>query len=100
MILNVLKSKLIEFQKARDLLRVGVLRFLISDINNKEIAMRANKQELADKHIIKVIDKQIKQRKDSIEAYKSGNRDDLAQKELAELGILEEILELVAPDEE
>ena len=99
MILDTLKSQLTDSIKARDMKRVGVLRLLISAINNKEIQLRTQSIELEDKHIIKSIQKEIKQRNDSIEAYKKGNRQDLVDKEAAELKLLEVILAEFSQDE-
>jgi len=99
MIRETLKAKLIEYMKAHDTERVGVVRMLISAINNKEIAFRSQKLEMEDKHIIKVIKKEIKQRQDSIESYDKGDRPDLAEKEKSEMNILEEILAEFAPEE-
>ncbi|MBP7927939.1 GatB/YqeY domain-containing protein [Patescibacteria group bacterium] len=93
MILDVLKKNLIESQKSRDAFRVEVLRYLISAIKNKEIELRPQGVELDDEKIVKVINKQIAQRKDSMESYKAGNRQDLVEKEGKELAILEEILQ-------
>ncbi len=100
MIKDTLKAQLTQYIKARDMERVGVLRMLISNINNKEIAFRTQNIEMEDKHVIKAINKEIKQRKDSIESYEKGNRQDLADKEKAEMVILEEILKEFAPLEE
>jgi uncharacterized protein YqeY len=97
MILDTLKSKLIEAQKAKDELRVSVLRFLFSAIKNKEIELRPQNQVLDDEKIFAVIKKQIKMRKDSIESYKAGNRQDLVDKETNELNVLEEYLALQTP---
>ena len=99
MITATLKAQLTESIKARDMERVSVLRLLIAAINNKEIELRTQNVEFKDKHVIKVIQKQIKQRKDSIEAYKQGERQDLVDKEEAELGFLEEFLGIFPQDE-
>jgi uncharacterized protein YqeY len=85
--------------KARDTARVAVVRFLLAKIHEKEIDLRSQKVEFKDKHARKVIEKQIKQRKESMEAYKEGGRDDLVEKEKQELEILQEIL-VMFPDEE
>jgi hypothetical protein len=85
--------------KAKETERVSVIRYLLAKIHEKEIDLRTQKVEFKDKHTRKVIEKQIKERKDSIEAYKQGNREDLVEKETRELAILEEILGMF-PDEE
>lgn len=92
MIIKDIQSRIIKAQKERDTVSLGVLRFLLSNIKNQEIELRRQQKEMQDKHVLKVIQKQIKQRNDSIEAYKQGNRDDLVQKESTELEILTNLL--------
>lgn len=92
MIIKDIQSRIIKAQKERDTVSLGVLRFLLSNIKNQEIELRRQQIEMQDKHVLKVIQKQIKQRNDSIEAYKQGNRDDLVQKESTELEILTNLL--------
>ncbi len=99
MIEDVLKSKLIEYVKTRDLERVGVLRYLLAKIQEKEIDMRTQDAEFGDEHVIGVVEKQIKQRKDSIEAYRLGGRQDLVDKEEKELKILQEILAMFTDEQ-
>lgn len=77
---------LVAAMKAKDEMKVGTLRFLKAAVKNYIIDNRG--KELKDADIIQVIRKQIKQRQDSIEAYKQGNRLDLAEKEEKELEIL------------
>jgi len=76
-----------EAMKARDSLRISVLSCLRAEIKNVEIAK--NKNSLDDNEVVAVIKKQVKQRQDSIEQFKNGGRDDLADKEVKELKILE-----------
>ncbi len=76
--------------KAKDLDRVNTLRFLTSAIKNKEIEVRPN--ELTDEDVLSVLRKSVKQRQDSIEQFKAANRADLADKENAELKIIESYL--------
>ncbi len=99
MIIESLKSKLTESMKARDFERVALLRLLIAAINNKEIQLRAQGMAMEDKHVLKAIQKEIKQRQDSIDSYKQGGREDLVEKENAEKEMLEEILAEFSPDE-
>lgn len=76
--------------KAKDMDRVNTLRFLTSAIKNKEIEIRPN--ELTDEDVLSVLRKSVKQRQDSIEQYKAAQRADLADKEQAELQIIESYL--------
>ena len=78
-----------EAMKARDQLRLSTLRLLISEIKNKEID---SKGELKDEDILSIIQKAVKQRQDSIAQYEKGGRQDLADKEKAELEILKAYL--------
>ena len=75
--------------RARDELRMLVLRSLLSSMNYAEIAKQ---KKLDDGGVIEVIGKEITQRRESIEAYEKGNRKDLSDKEKAELTILREYM--------
>ena len=72
-----------------DKVRRSVIRLVIAAIRNAEIARRAT---LEDADILGIIAKEIRQRKESIEAFKQGQRQDLVAQEEAELAILEEYL--------
>lgn len=97
-----LQEDLKEALRSGDELRKSVLRFLRSEIRYQEIA---EQRALDDEGVIKVLSRLAQQRRDSIEAFKQGNRPDLVEKEMAELGIIlqylpqqmsrEEIVELV-----
>ncbi|MFH1867362.1 MAG: GatB/YqeY domain-containing protein [Candidatus Omnitrophota bacterium] len=78
--------------KAKDDIRVSTLRLLKAALLNAEIA---KKQEIGDEEIILLIKKQLKQRRDSIEGFKKGGRQDLVDKETKEF----EILKAYLPDE-
>jgi uncharacterized protein YqeY len=75
--------------KAKEPLRLSVLRMMKTAIKNREIELRA---ELEDAQVIQVLSTLIKQRKDSIEQFTSGGRLELAEKEAAEITIIEEYL--------
>ena len=63
----------------------ATIRLMLSALRNEELAQQ---KELADDDILQVINKQAQQRRESIEAYKSAKRDDLVDKEQAELDII------------
>ena len=69
--------------------RRAVIRLLMADIKNAEIARQA---DLDDADILGIIAKGVRQHKESIEAFKQGNRDDLVAQEEAEKAILQEYL--------
>ncbi|MBI5682594.1 MAG: GatB/YqeY domain-containing protein [Deltaproteobacteria bacterium] len=68
--------------------KLGTLRFILAAVKNKEIELKKRESGLSDEEIIYVISSMIKQRLDSIEQFQKGGREDLVQKELAELAIL------------
>ena len=94
MIVDSLRSKLFEYQKANDVLRLGVLRYYLSQVKNKEIELRSQQKEMTDEDTFKVLRKEVKNRKESIELYEKINRTDLLEKEKAELGVYLEFAKL------
>ena len=75
--------------RARSTELLGTIRLLLAAIKQREVDQRI---VLDDSQIIAIIDKMIKQRLDSIEQYQKGNRQDLADKEIAEMAILKKYL--------
>jgi len=75
--------------KSRDTVKLSTLRLLLAAVHNEEIRLR---KELGAEEIQKVITTLSKQRSEAIELYRKGGRDDLAQKEEAELEILQAYL--------
>lgn len=71
--------------RAKDAERLGAIRLLTAAIKQKEVDERI---ELNDAQVLAIVDKMIKQRKDSITQFTAGGRQDLADKEKAELDIL------------
>ena len=72
--------------RAKDTARLGTIRLLQAAMKQKEVDERV---ELDDTAVIAIVDKLIKQRKDSIAAYESANRQDLADIERNEMKVLE-----------
>ena len=75
--------------RARDKARLGVLRLITAAIKQREVDERA---ELDDSAVLAVLDKMAKQRRESIEQYVAAAREDLAEQERFELGLLTEYL--------
>ena len=86
-----------EALKTKDSLRLNVLRMIRSDIRYKEIEKRS---ELSDDDVISVLSSSIKKRKDSIEQFEKGGRDDLASKEKMELEVISKYMPDQLTDEE
>lgn len=83
------KKSLIEAAKARDQVRLDTIRAIQSAVKYKEIEKRG---ELTDPEILSVIGTLCKQRRESIEQFQKGGRQELADKESRELSILEKFL--------
>ena len=75
--------------KAGDKDRLKVLRLMLAAIQQIEVDKRI---ELDDSAVLGVLDKMVKQRRDSISQFKNGGREDLADIELAEIGVLKTYL--------
>jgi len=84
-----IEQQLKEALKAKDELRLSTLRFLLAALQNEEIAKQ---KELTEEDVVTVVQRQVKQHKESIEAFTKGGREELARKERAELEILKTFL--------
>ncbi len=88
-----IKEKIKEAMMARDEVRLNTYRGMASAFTNELISKGKKPNEiLGDEDAIQVVTRLSKQRKDSIEQFKKGNREDLVKKEEAELSILEAYL--------
>jgi len=83
--------------KSRDTAKLSVLRMAFAEIRKREID---TKKDLDDTAIQKALSSMIKQRNDSVEAFKKGDRQDLADKEAAEILVLKAYLPEQLPREE
>ena len=92
-----IQSELHEAMRAHDETRKSTLRMLTAAVRNADIEARS---QLDDSGIMTVVQKQAKQRRESILEFQKASRDDLVQKEAAELLILEEYLPRQATREE
>ena len=88
-----IKEQIKEAMKSKDEIKLTVLRGLISAFTNELVAKGKTPQdEIDDEMALTVIKRASKQRKDAIEQFEKGNRQDLADKEKAELEIIESYL--------
>lgn len=100
MLLDLLRQDLNNSLKSKEALRVSVLRFLLAEVKNREIALRLEKKNVDDEEIIKVLNHQVKQRKESIAEYTRAGRLELAAKEEEESKILQTYLPSPFSEEE
>tara|TARA_B100000029_G_scaffold516791_1_gene634282 strand:+ start:3078 stop:3521 length:444 start_codon:yes stop_codon:yes gene_type:complete len=96
-LLNSINQDLKSAMLAKDSLARDTLRMLIAEIKKFQID---NKVEAADKDVLSIINKMIKQRKDSIDQFTKGNRDDLANTEREQLEVIQKYLPEQLSDKE
>ncbi|WP_442598234.1 GatB/YqeY domain-containing protein [Parapusillimonas sp. JC17] len=98
---NSLKPQLADAVKAamraKDSARLGTLRLLQAAIKQKEVD---DQRELSDADITAIIEKQVKQRRESIAAFEQAGRTETAEQEKAEMAVLQEFLPQAAAPEE
>lgn len=86
--------------RARDSVRLNALRMLKSAVGYHLLEKGGKDKAPTDADVIAVVQKQVKQRRDSIESYEKGGRTDLAEKEKTELAVLEGYLPKQLSEEE
>ena len=90
-------SDLTDAMKAKEADRLSTLRMVKANLMNRKIEKGA---ELTDDEIVKALQSLVKQRRDSVEQYQKAGRDELAQKEEAEIRVIEKYLPKAASSEE
>jgi uncharacterized protein len=90
---NQIQEEIKNAMRAKDAVRLTTLRGVLASFTNESVALKRTPQDkLSDAEAIAVIKRLAKQRKDSIEQFEKGGRNDLAENEKSELKILEEFL--------
>ncbi|OGF26238.1 aspartyl-tRNA amidotransferase [Candidatus Falkowbacteria bacterium RIFOXYB2_FULL_47_14] len=90
-ILSDINNDLKEAMRSKEELKLSTLRMIMAALKNKKIEL-GNKNELTDEEAAGVLKTEVKKRRDSASVYEAGNRDDLAEKEKAEIAILEKYM--------
>lgn len=75
--------------KAGDKPRLGAIRLMLAEIKRIEVDERI---ELSDERVLSILDKMLKQRRDSLTQFQAAGRDDLAGQEAMEIGVIQEFL--------
>ena len=88
MLRDDINKALTEAMKARNERAVSTLRMVNSTLKNADIEARATGKTLGDAEVLGILQKMIKQRQESVELYKKGNRDDLVKQEEEEIAII------------
>jgi uncharacterized protein YqeY len=99
--MSELKNKINEDMKAalraKEKERLGVIRLILAAIKQQEVDTRTSVDDTA---VLAVLDKMLKQRRDSISQYQSAGRDDLAQKEQFEVEVIQQYMPEALSDDE
>ena len=80
--------------KGKDQLAVATLRLILAALKDRDIAARGkgNSDGVRDEEILELLQKMVRQRRESIEAYRNGGRQDLAEREAAEIEVIKRFL--------
>ena len=83
--------------RAKDKPRLGAIRLILSEVKRIEVDERI---EIDDERLLAILDKMIKQRRDSITQYEAAGRDELAAIEIAEIAVIQDFLPTALTEEE
>jgi uncharacterized protein len=86
-----------EAMRSRDKARLGTVRLALAEIKKVEVDERIDPDEA---RVLALLDKMIKQRRDSVKQYENGGREDLAAAERAEIEVLQEFMPVALSDDE
>jgi uncharacterized protein YqeY len=101
MIRDDIKTALVTAMKSGDRLSTGTLRLIQSQLKNRDIELRTGTAPADDDQLVtEVLQKMIKQRRESVDLYRKGGREELAANEEAEIAVIERFLPQQLSDEE
>lgn len=101
MLRDTIKAAQVSAMKAGDKPRLAAVRLILAKIKDRDIELRTGKPpENDDDLVIEVLQKMAKQRRESIELYQQGGRQELADQEQSELAVIEEFLPAQMSDDE
>ena len=92
-----LTSAMKEAMRAKEKARLGAIRMMLSEIKRVEVDERIS---INDQRVLSILDKMVKQRRDSINQYQSAGRQELADIEISEINIIKEFLPTSLTNEE
>ena len=92
-----IKDAMKDAMRAKDKPRLGAIRLILSEVKRIEVDERI---EIDDERLLAILDKMIKQRRDSITQYEAAGRDELAAIEIAEITVIQDFLPMALTEEE
>jgi uncharacterized protein len=93
----ILNREMVLAAKLKDKIRLSALRMIKAGVHNREIDL---KRKMTDSEFLQMLSSMVKQRKDSIDQFKKGRREDLVEKEEAELKIIQQFMPVQMSEEE
>lgn len=96
---DTIQADMVAAMKAHDELTKSTLRMAVAAIKNEQVA-GSEARELSDDEVLAVLNREVAKRRDSAEAYTAGHRPELAEKELAEIEVLQRYLPAALTDAE
>ena len=97
-----LNEALKEAMKSKEQVAVATLRLILAALKDRDIAARGKGESdgIGDDQILEMLQKMVRQRHDSIEMYEQGGREDLSQREAAEIEVIERFLPKAMSEDE
>jgi uncharacterized protein YqeY len=89
---DIIKAKLLEDMRAQDKFRLGTIRLILAALKQQEVGTLEGRTTLSDEQILTILNKMVKQRRESIAQYEAANRQDLAKVEADEIIIIQQYL--------
>jgi uncharacterized protein YqeY len=93
----ILNREMVLAAKLKDKIRLSALRMIKAGVHNREIDL---KRKMTDSEFMQMLSSMVKQRKDSIDQFKKGGREDLVEKEEAELKVIQQFMPVQISEEE
>jgi len=94
---NRISDAMKDAMRAKDKARLGAIRLMLADLKKVEIDERI---EVDDARVVTILDKMVKQRRDSIQQYEAAERQELADREQAEIEVIQEFLPKALDEDE
>lgn len=93
----ILNREMVLAAKLKDKIRLSAIRMIKTGVHNREIDL---KRKMTDSEFLQMLSSMVKQRKDSIDQFQKGGREDLVEKEEAELKVIQQFMPVQMSEEE
>jgi hypothetical protein len=93
----ILNREMVLAAKLKDKIRLSAIRMIKAGVHNREIDL---KRKMTDSEFLQMLSSMVKQRKDSIDQFQRGGREDLVEKEEAELKVIQQFMPMQMSEEE